>query len=177
MAHCGKITALMKRLLLAVSFVALLAGCPGGGQGGSTPAAPTAGLPVVGDVYVFKLYAGTVAGAGREDEVVAVGSSTVTVERSMTLGQTKKGTEKHDEPLAGPGPTATIKPDMTSKVTGQETLTVSGRAFPCEVREMVVGKTTIKEWQSPHWPHVLRTTSGPFVTVELVQIRAKGEKE
>ncbi len=166
----------MKQLVFALLALAVLAGCPESPKDqASEPVcpAPRHPVPLVGEVYAFKL----LGGAMREDEVVAVGSHTVTVIREIIVGAEVKSTQTCEEPLEGDGPTATITSAMSFKKTGSETVAISGKSFPCEIREAKPATTVIKEWISPHWPHVLRTSSGPFVTLELLAVKPKKDKE
>lgn len=165
----------MKRLAIPLLAALLLAGCPekggpqgGGGGGPASTGAVVPRAPRVGEVYVFTL----LGGATRADEILAVGTATITISRAVGIGKSEQA-ETVEESLVGPSPSAAIKGDIKIKSVTKETVTISQKEFPCEIREIEVGKNTIKEWSSPHWPHVLKTQSGPFVTLQLSEIRPR----
>lgn len=166
---------------LALVAASLFAGCPGKTDSPATTTPPSAAVapkvpapppPVVGTVFAYHMF----GGVAREDEVTAVGTATVTLVRRVAFDK-KTTTETYEEPLDGPSPHATIKPDMRFEVVGQETLTISGVPFECEVREAKVGQNVLREWVAPRFPHLVRTRSGPFVTLELAEVRAPQESK
>jgi hypothetical protein len=155
----------MKRLLV-VALV--LAGCPS-----KAPAPAASEVPHAGQIYVFRL----LGGGSREDEVGDVTAERVSLTRSALMpgavAATASAAVTHvEEPLEGPSPSASIPPGTAYDKVGEQTLVVSGESFPCEVRKLKSGPD-VKEWVSPRWPHVVKTCSGPFTTLELTQILEK----
>jgi hypothetical protein len=163
-------------------FIVLLAlaGCP------SPPAPPPAPPPVtgyddvkVGQVYVYQL----LGGSTRTDEIVERTDDSIGILRSATVfgvsGKSEKVVERTRPPLA-PSPNSGFPPGGLATKTGEETLTISGRSFPCEVRELHDGTDTLKEWTSPRYPFVVRFRSNDFETLRLVEIKdheEEGEKK
>jgi hypothetical protein len=173
----------MNRLVgapLAIFLASMLVGCPGKtNSAADSPASsgaqvetktPRAEPPAVGTVFAYHMF----NGVSREDEVTAVGTATVTVARGVSFAK-DASRNTVEEPLDGPSPQATIRPDMTFKVLGEETIVVSGVSFECEVREAKVGQNVLREWVSPRFPHVVRTRANGFVTLDLAEIRPPKE--
>ncbi|HZV01765.1 MAG TPA: hypothetical protein VFF73_33950 [Planctomycetota bacterium] len=158
-------------LLLALL---LLGGCPSK-EAAQAPA--SAELPHVGQIYVFRL----LGGGTRQDEVTEVTAERVSLTRSALMpgavAAIASAAVTHvDESLAGPSPSASIPPGTAYDKIGEETLVVSGESFPCEVRKLKSGPD-VREWVSPRWPHLVRTRSGPFTTLELTQVLEKREEK
>jgi hypothetical protein len=183
----------MKRALALILLLAV--GCPGEkppavetaappapaaassalGEAFSRPAEP----PVVGETYVFKL----LGGGERRDEVVAVGTASVTVSRTSSFGVNRGEPETVEIPLDPRAATKDASSISGAKVK-DETVTISGRAFPCEVHERTWtfakpknSKETARDWISPRFPFILRSVANQFTTVELTEVSAKKAPE
>jgi hypothetical protein len=165
--------------LLLVLASLCLAGCPDGKGSGTDAVAPaTSGAPAgaYDDVKVGQVYQSTLlGGATRRDEVIARLTTAIVVARRVTFQ--KKANEDvvtqaipfQQDPL----------PEGCSRVeVKKDTLTISGRSFPCTVWELRIktgNKTEVasKDWISDRYPFLLRRMGGGFVVEELEGIEDK----
>lgn len=151
------------------------AGCPGKAPSaadspaysGANVEAPSA--PRVGETYVYDL----LGGSQRRDEVLSVDGGVVRIERVVKMKDGVAHVTTVTEALAGPSPSASVPDGSDFKVVREETLTVSGRSFPCSVREVALRNSKVDEWVATRWPFVLKTRSDPFTSLELVAIEEK----
>jgi hypothetical protein len=167
----------MKRAL-ALLFL-LAAGCPGARTEPVDAPAPARPVvpPTVGEKFVYKL----LAGGERTDEVVAVVATSVTVFRTTQLGSKTGEPQTIEVPLDARAASKDAVSADAPKVK-DETVTISGRAFACEVHEKtwaggVGGKAkTARDWLSDQFPFVLRSESEAFTLLELSEIQAPAER-
>jgi hypothetical protein len=133
------------------------------GQGEKTRKIDAAHVSV-GQRYVFRCAAGNTS----TWEIVARTDTDV----SYVIRQTVAGKER-------PVDSTPVRFALERKVgkdaekpQAEETLTVSGVGFPCQVLEAETGGTTVKTWQSALFPEVVKVQMGKDVTAELVEIQA-----
>jgi hypothetical protein len=125
-------------------------------------------LPGYEDVKVGQRYVYALAGGmSREDEVVARTDDAITIRQTMN-GDASERTELTLPLKRSPSEAA---PPPAAPPAAKETLTISGRAFECDVFESGSGDAQSKRWSSKKYPFQLKIEAEGKVAFELREIK------
>lgn len=171
------------RLLVPALAFALL-GCPGGAP--APPPRRPVGSPAnfvfpkgekipgyeglaPGRAFVYDL----LLGSRRMDVVKTLGESEVVLERHVNLGGQEQDVREVREPTVSTGEPfrpGGLELGVAWKKVAEETITVSGQVFECDVYEARGAGQTARHWIAPRFPFIVRSSSNEIRSLDLKQI-------